>query len=129
MPYKLSSVKALKKLFEKPILANTVGDTIEGDPKHILLGDENGSIGDDELFDRISHWRESRGDDSDVRPVIAGFIAERVLPEFDDYDYASKDGDWQGNRWEDGVKEVFKEIVTMDLKESIDSTLLEMISL
>ena len=113
MPNTLAEVNKLKELMSRPVDAFEVGDC----PNH---NDELG-IGDDELFDRIADYRHKHKYGSkeakDVRKVIQDFIKDEVLPHFDEYTYAQEEGNHDGEKWEDGVKEVFQEIANMKLTE------------
>ena len=114
MPYTLEMVNKLKDLMQKPVDAFEVGDQVENKNKDL-------GIGDDELFDRISKYRNEHPygtkASGDVRKVIQDFIKDEVLPNWDSYSYSDPKGDYEGHTWEPGVKEVFQEIANLDLAE------------
>ena len=119
MPTTVAEANKLKKLMSHKVDAFSVGDCY-------CANDELG-IGDDTLFDEIGKWRQKYGYGSkksnDCRKVIRDFIKNNVLPGWDNYTYASPEGNADGKVWEPGVKEIYQEIADMKLNESFNDGL------
>ena len=107
MPNTVKEATRLLNLMQQPLPKKYVGD---GGSKNKELG-----IGDDQLFDNLSKLDP----EMDARPIIQAFIQNTVLPEWDNYSYATDKGNYKGERWEKGVKEIFQAICDMHLRESI----------